>query len=75
MESVFAPKKTHMYLPDLDSEGVHEGKESGGLPAGDLEEDGDAQIHEGLGEIDDGLSGKVDGHGPHGQVGPPVHQF
>ena len=64
-----------MYLPDLDGEGVHEGEESGGLPAGDLEEDGDAQIHEGLSEVDDGLPGKVDGHGPHGQVGPPVNKF
>ena len=34
--------------PDLDGQGVHEAEEPGGFPAGDLEEDGDAQVHEGL---------------------------
>lgn len=33
-----------------------------------LEEDADAQVHEGLGEVDDALPSVVDGHGPHSQV-------
>ncbi len=39
---------TRYLQPDLNSQGVHEAEEPGGLPAGDLEEDGDAQVHEGL---------------------------
>ena len=31
-----------------------------------LEEDGDAKVHEGLGEVYDCLSGVIDGHGGHG---------
>ena len=62
-------------IPDLDGERVHEGEESGGFPAGNLEENGDAEVHEGLSEVDDGLPSKVDGHGANGQVCPPVHQF
>ena len=62
-------------IPDLDGERVHEGEEPGGLPAGDLEEDGDAEVHKGLREVDDGLPRIVDGHGAHGQVGHPVLQF
>ena len=34
--------------PDLDGEWIHEAEEPGGFPTGDLEEDGDAQVHEGL---------------------------
>jgi hypothetical protein len=34
-----------------------------------LEQDADAQVHEGLGEVDDALPGVVDGHGGDGQVG------
>jgi hypothetical protein len=39
---------TKYLQPDLNSQRVHEAEEPGGLPAGDLEEDGDAQVHEGL---------------------------
>jgi hypothetical protein len=34
--------------PYLDGEWIHEAEEPGGFPTGDLEEDGDAQVHEGL---------------------------
>ena len=34
-----------------------------------LEQNADAEVHEGLGEVDDGLAGVVDRHGSHGQVG------
>ncbi len=34
--------------PDLDGEWIHEAEEPGGFPTGDLEEDGDAQVHERL---------------------------
>ena len=63
------------FIPDLDGERVHEREEPGGLPAGDLEEDADAEVHEGLREVDDGLPRKVYGHGAHGQVRPPLLQF
>ena len=33
-----------------------------------LEEDADAEVHEGLGEVDDALPSVVDGHGAHGEV-------
>ena len=61
--------------PDLHCQGVHEAEQSGGLPAGDLEEDGDAQVHEGLGEVNDALPGKVDGHGPDSDVRLVLHQL
>jgi hypothetical protein len=34
--------------PYLDGEWIHEAEEPGGFPTGDLEEDGDAQVHERL---------------------------
>ncbi len=42
---------------------------------GRLEQDGDAQVHEWLGEVDDRLPGVVDGHGGDGQVGALVDQL
>lgn len=39
-----------------------------------LEEDADAQVHEGFGEVDDALPGVVDGHGGDCQVGALQHQ-
>ena len=61
--------------PNFYSQGVHKAEQSGGLPAGDLEEDGDAQVHEGLGEVNDALPGKVDGHGPDSDVRLVLHQL
>ena len=61
--------------PDLDCQRVHEGEEPGRLSARNFEEDGDAQVHEGLGEVDDGLPGEVDGHGAQRDVGLAVDQL
>lgn len=55
--------------PDVDGQRCHEGEESGGRTGGHFEEDADAEVHERLGEIDDGLARIVDGHGADGQVG------
>ena len=65
----------NLSIPDLNGERVHEGKEPRGLAARYLEEYGDAEVHEGLCEVDDLLPAEVYGHGAHGQVGPAVHQF
>ena len=54
--------------PDLHGQGVEEGEEARLLAARDLEEDGDAQVEEGLGEVDYLLPHVVDGEGRHGQV-------
>lgn len=47
----------------------------GGWILGGLEQDGDAQVHEGLGKVDHRLSGIIDGHGADGQVGSFVDQL
>ena len=61
--------------PDLDGQGVHEGEEPCWLSARNFEEDGDAQVHEGLREVDDGLPGEVDGPGAQSDVGLAVDQL
>ena len=47
--------------PDLHGQGVEEGEEARLLPARDLEEDGDAQVEERLGEVDHLFPLVVDG--------------
>ena len=55
--------------PDLDGEWVEEGEEPGTLTSGPLEEDADAEVHEGLREVDHLLAYVVDGQRRHRQVG------
>ena len=55
--------------PDLDGERVEKGEEAGTLASGPLEEDADAEIHEGLREVDHLLADVVDGQRRHRQIG------
>ena len=61
--------------PDLHRQGVHEAEETSGFTTGNLEEDGDAEVHEGLGEVNHALPGKVDGHGSHCNISFVLHQL
>ena len=60
--------------PNFHCQRVHKGEESGWFATRDLVQNGDAEIHEGFGEVDDGLSSKVDGHSAHGQIRFSIHQ-
>ena len=50
-------------------------EQSGGFPAGDLEQDGDAEVHEGFGKVDHGLAEEVDRHRPHRDIRLVLHQL
>ena len=61
--------------PDLYGQRIHEREEPGGLARGDLVQDGDAEVHERLGEVDHGLAGKVDRHRADRDVSLVLDQF
>ena len=61
--------------PDLHRQRVHEAEQSGRLPAGDLEEDGDAEVHERFGEVNNTFPGKVYSHRSHCNVCLVIHQL
>ena len=59
----------HDAHPDLIGQGVQEGEDPRLGLLGLLDHDGDAQGHEGLGEVDHLLAHQGDGQGGHGDVG------
>jgi hypothetical protein len=61
--------------PNLHCERIHEWKESRRLSGRNFKEYGDAEVHEGLGEVDDCLASKVDGHGAKSNVSISVNEF
>ena len=61
--------------PDLHCQGVHEAEQSGGFPTRNLEQDGDPEVHERFGEVNNTLPGKVYRHRPHCNICLVIHQL
>ena len=55
--------------PDVHIKGAHEAEETSGRSGRQLKENANAEVHVRLGEVNDALTGVVDGHRGDGQVG------